>query len=89
MKVEKYRESILKLIERFIRKWKPASVQCPLTIQEHRQHNYRSKSCKTCRWRANIYDGKFADGRKRFLCRGLNYEFQVCNTTDACPRYED
>ena len=93
MKQSEFQETMIKLVERFIRKWKPVNIQCPLIIQEHRQHNYRSKTCETCRWRSDLgknsmfaYDEKSVRG---WHCRGLGYEHWVTNETPACPKYED
>lgn len=57
-------------------------------IARDRTSGWRDKECKTCRWKANITNGKWDGGDERYHCRGLGYQFFVAEKTDACPRYE-
>ncbi len=91
MKVDEFRAEIIKQVTRFVRKWKPLSIQCPLTVEvkEVRHAGYRHKKCETCRWKSNIYHGNFTDGNKQFYCRRAHYDSRVGANSPACPWYED
>lgn len=90
MSLTEFRAEIIKLMTRFVRKWRPFSIQCPLTIQEARHPFYRQKTCETCLWRSNVHNGKFTTGKRQYYCRSMRQEGQyVAETTPACPRYED
>ena len=94
MKLNEFREQIIRSIKAFVRKYKPAvlNIQCPLTIEvvERRQANYRARTCKSCRWRSNVYNGETASGEDMYYCRRMtDHDCKVTLKTPACPWYED
>jgi len=92
MKPTEFREQIVALITRFVKKWKPATlnIQCPLTIQEYRHPFWRQKKCGTCRKRNNVGNGDRVTvrGGKKYKCIP-HPEIFVFLDHDACPEYED
>ena len=93
MTVNEFREHIITIAARFVKKYRPATlnIQCPLrVIVEHRQERYpgwQEYTCKACR-RINFvnFNNIFGDGSKGRKCL-IHPECDIYDEHPACPDF--